>query len=46
LIWLVDLFFPELKIEGFTALFWTALIIFGLSFVFNLSKQKKKASTP
>ena len=46
LVWLVDAFFPELKIEGISALFWTALIIFGLSFFFSFYKPNKKALTP
>jgi len=42
LVWLVDIFFPELEIKGLAAIFWTALIIFGLDFFFNLYKRNKK----
>lgn len=42
LVWLVDVFFPELKIKGLAAIFWTALIIFGLGFFFSFYKRKKK----
>ena len=33
LVWLVDIFFPELIIEGIIPLFWTSLIIWALAFI-------------
>lgn len=33
MVWLVDLIFPELIIQGITPLFWTSLIVWGLSFI-------------
>mgnify|MGYP001571289304 FL=1 len=45
LVWLVDIFFPELEIKGLQAIFWTALIIFGLGIFFGFYKPKKKSPT-
>lgn len=42
LIWLVDIFFPELVIVGLIPLFWTSLIIGGLNLVIPLSIPKGK----
>jgi len=33
IVWLVDIIFPELIIPGFVALFWTSLIVWGISFI-------------
>ena len=33
MVWVTDIIFRELKINGIIALFWTTLIIWGLSFV-------------
>jgi len=43
LVWLVDVFSPELIIQGIKPLFWTTLIIWGLSLFFPL---KGKRSLP
>lgn len=42
MIWLVDIFFVELVIIGIVPLFWTTLIIWGLSFLIPLFFPKKK----
>jgi len=36
IIFFVDLIFPEFKISGISALFFTSLILWGLNFFFNL----------
>lgn len=36
MVWLVDLFFDQLKIEGIVPLLWTTLIIWGLAFLLPL----------
>ncbi|MDI6602572.1 MAG: phage holin family protein [Patescibacteria group bacterium] len=33
IVWLVDIIFPELIISGLLPLFWTSLIIWGISFI-------------
>lgn len=33
MVWIVDIIFPELIIPGIIPLFWTSLIVWGLSFV-------------
>jgi putative membrane protein len=33
LVWLVDIFFLELKIQGLVPLFWTTLILWGVSLI-------------
>ncbi len=35
MIWIVDIFFPELAIVGILPLLWTSLIIWGLGFIFG-----------
>jgi putative membrane protein len=42
IIWVVDIIFPELIISGLVPLFWTTLIIWGVSIFFGLYNQKKK----
>ena len=42
LVWLVDIFFPELEIKGLQAIFWTALIIFGLGIFLNIFNKRSK----
>ena len=42
IIWLVDYFFQGLTIEGLTALFWTSVLLWGLSIVLNLIFPKKR----
>ena len=44
LIWLVDVFSPELAIKGIVPLFWTTLIIWGLSLFFPSPKKKNISS--
>lgn len=41
IVWIVDIIFPELIISGLLPLFWTTLIIWGLSFLFGLSTPQK-----
>ncbi len=33
MVWLVDIIFPELIIPGIIPLFWTSLIVWGISFI-------------
>lgn len=33
MVWLVDIIFPELIISGIIPLFWTSLIVWGISFI-------------
>jgi len=33
MVWLVDIIFPELIIPGLVPLFWTSLIVWGISFI-------------
>lgn len=41
IIWIIDIIFPELIIRGFVPLFWTTIIIWGLSlFINSLIKNK------
>jgi len=42
MIWLVDIFFEELIIVGIVPLFWTTLIIWGLSTILPLFFPKRK----
>lgn len=42
IIWVVDIFFPELDIKGLVPLFWTTLLVWGVGFLLGLSKPKKK----
>lgn len=42
LVWVVDIVFPELIIQGILPLFWTTLIIWGVSFFLGLYKPKRK----
>ncbi len=32
MVWVIDIFFPELTIPGVVSLFWTSLIVWGLGF--------------
>jgi len=41
-IWLVDRFFQDLVINGLAALFWTSVLIWGLSAILNLIFPKNK----
>lgn len=38
IVWAIDIFFPELIIEGIIPLFWTTVIIWGISFFLGLYK--------
>jgi len=41
MIWLVDIFFPQVNIEGLGALFWTAIIVWFLTLIFVRKKRPK-----
>lgn len=41
-VWAVDIFFPELIIEGIIPLFWTTLIVWVVSFFLGLYNPRKK----
>jgi putative membrane protein len=41
MVWIVDIVFPELIIPGLSALFWTTIIIWGLSYFFGLTTSQK-----
>jgi putative membrane protein len=42
IIWLVAYFFKELDVEGIITLFWTAVLLWGLSTLLHLLFPKKK----
>lgn len=42
MVWGVDIFFPEVIISGITPLFWTTLIIWGISIVLGIYSKKAK----
>jgi len=42
MIWLVDIFFPELIIAGLIPLFWLTFIVWILSFLLGLSTTGRK----
>ena len=42
MVWLVDIYFEELTIPGIAPLFWTSLIIWGLSTILPLFFPKRK----
>ena len=42
LVWVVDIFFPELIIDGIIPLFWTTLIIWGVSFSLGIYKPRRR----
>lgn len=44
LIWLVDVVFPELIIRGIAPLFWTTLLIAGLTYCIGLYYSKRKSN--
>ena len=41
-VWIIDIFFPELIIQGIIPLFWTTLIIWGVSLFLGLYVPKRK----
>ena len=45
LVWLVDVFFPELIINGIIPLFWTTLIIWIVSFFLGLYTPRRRVVT-
>jgi len=44
LIWAVDIFFPELVIEGLAPLFWLTVIVWGINFLLGFLNQEKSAT--
>ncbi len=42
LVWVIDIVFPELIISGLIPLFWTTLIVWGVSFFLGLYTPKSK----
>jgi putative membrane protein len=42
MIWLVDIFFPELVISGIIPLFWLTIIVWVLSFLLGLGSRKTR----
>ena len=43
MVWIVDIFFPELIIPGLWSLFWTTLIIWGISYILSKLFGKEPA---
>jgi uncharacterized membrane protein YvlD (DUF360 family) len=41
IIWLVDILFPELIIDGLIPLFWTSVIVWIISFIYGVYKKDK-----
>lgn len=44
MVWLIDIFFPELIIKGIIPLFWTTILIWAAAFFLVLSKKKNLQS--
>jgi putative membrane protein len=42
MVWIVDIFFPELIIQGLIPLFWTTVIVWGVSYFLGLYTPRKK----
>lgn len=42
IIWLVDILFPELVISGIIPLFWTTLLVWGISYLLGLYVPRKR----
>ena len=40
IIWFIDIFFPELEIKGIISLFWTSVVIWGISFILGIYRKK------
>jgi len=40
IIWLIDIFFPELEIKGIISLFWTSVVVWGISFILGVYRKK------
>jgi len=43
LVWIVDIVFPELIIQGIIPLFWTTLILWGVSIVLGFYPKRRRA---
>jgi len=41
IVWLVDILFPELIIDGLIPLFWTSVIVWIISFIYGVYKKDK-----
>ena len=41
MVWAIDIFYPELVIVGIMPLFWTTLVVWGLSVILGLSFNRK-----
>ncbi len=44
MVWIVDILFPELIIEGVISLFWVSLIVWGVSYFLGLYSPEKKTA--
>jgi putative membrane protein len=44
MIWTVDILFPELVIQGIIPLFWTTVIIWGVSLLLGLYQPKRRVA--
>ena len=42
MVWIVDIFFPELIIQGIIPLFWTTLVVWGVSILLGLYTPRKR----
>ena len=42
MVWTVDIFFPELVIQGIIPLFWTTVIIWGVSLLLGLYQPRRR----
>jgi len=40
MIWIVDILFSELEIKGIISLFWTSIIVWGVSFILGVYRKK------
>ena len=43
MVWIVDILFPELVIQGIIPLFWTTVIIWGVSLLLGLYHPRRRA---
>ena len=44
IVWIVDIIFPELIISGIVPLFWTSIVVWGLSFVLPKWMPERRTS--
>lgn len=42
MVWIVDIFFPELIIQGIVPLFWTTLVVWGVSILLGLYTPRRR----